>query len=430
VTQPDPEPHHLVKGTSVGGAATRQDQPQPKVLLLNWDSYDVPRLWDMVRREDDEIAWGQAQGFENLAQVLVEQHDNLARLRDSLSGAWDPQTSQAAAKFLEFLDNLIESMASDAIAYASTGRAMHAILTVLSDTKQKVAQLKQEWDEVTTDWVPEWWDHAADRLNRLARAMLAETDAAIGDHRERLSVPADYVYPPIVSDLMVAVEASGRVTPAVVRQSSVSDPGAGPHTGPDTGRGLGDEAGMVRPPPPVPGHDPLLRRGAELAGLSHVPQPVAAVPGSPISLLPVPPGNPYAVGGGAYVLPGRGIGQGRWIYPMPPVSGTAFSPGISRSPSAAETGHPAGSQGGAVPAAGPSAGTSGRGGERAGRRMLVWQVAQGVSPVIGQPPRAAELAEEQLRLAGEAFPDWFAELATPWSDDLKVTPPRRTEPNP
>jgi hypothetical protein len=110
----------------------------------------------------------------------------------------------------------------------------------------------------------------------------------------------------------------------------------------------------------VPGYDP--------APPATLPQSVPAVPGSPISLLPVPPGNPHAPDGGAYVLPGPGIGPGGWIYPRP--------------------GSPA------------EAGEA----QRAG----VWDVAQGVSPIIDEMVDTVPVPDND-------FIDWFSELATPWT---------------
>ena len=59
--------HQLVDGTFVGPLVPRQDQPVITAIPVDWNAYDVPRLWDAVCREADELAWLQARGFENLA---------------------------------------------------------------------------------------------------------------------------------------------------------------------------------------------------------------------------------------------------------------------------------------------------------------------------------------------------------------------------
>ncbi|WP_117209916.1 hypothetical protein [Allorhizocola rhizosphaerae] len=394
MTTPDSVLHQRVKGTFVGPVAPRLDQPQPAVVAINWNAYDVPRLWDMVRRDDDEAAWTQARGFENLAQLLLAHHDSLKRLRESLSNAWSPDTSPAAARFFGFLDALIDSLAEDAVAHGSTSRGVYSILTTLKTAKERVGQLKQEWDRVTTDWLPEWWDHAAENLNRRAREVMQRMDAAVGDYRQQLIVPSQYAYPTSIGSMALPEERSG-YRAAVVRKTR------------DAAAATGEaeaEVAATAPPPAVPGIDPVMRRGPQLQGVANAPQLVAAVPGAPVSVLPVPPGNAYAPGGGAYVLPGPGIGHGRWVYPMPPPQSTpTHHANSTMSPLSTMRQH---------------ANTD------RGKRTMVWQVASGVPPVIGEASAQEALAEEQLRLAEAEFADWFADLATPWTDDLKVDLPR------
>ncbi len=406
MTTPDSALHQRVKGTFVGPVAPRLDQPRPAVVPINWHAYDIPRLYDIVRREDDEIAWQQARGFENLAQLLLSHHDSLRCQRDSLSDAWSPDTSPAAARFFPLLDELIRSMAEDAIAHASTSRGMHAILTALKTLKEQIGQLKREWDRITTDWVPEWWDHAAEDVNRRARELFQKMDATVGDYRQQLVIPSLYTDPDRAAGMAIPEPHSAPMSLAR-RRSHAQAAGGDPAI-------AAVPAEPTVPPPPTPGHDPVLRRGPELQGVANVPQPVLAAPGAPISLLPVPPGNIHLPGGGAYVLPGPGIGRGSWVYPMPP--STPAPPG----------------PGGVGPAASPAAGGLGRAGGDAARpvkRIMVWQIACGVPPVIGEASPADALADEQLRLASESFADWFSDLATPWTDDLKVEP-TRTEPRP
>lgn len=404
----------VVKGEFIGPVQT-VFTPQPEFIAFctNWDAFDVPRLWDSLRNEnEDKDAWTQARGWENLGQLLADQHDRLLRLREGLASGWDPQKSPAARVFFGVLDGLLASMREDAYAHASTARGVDGILSTLKTAKEKLAPLKEEWDSVTTDWLPEWWDHAADDLNREGRAALAEADKAVKDYRRRIVIPAEYDYRAFSSTFE-----GGPTTP----------PGPGPSVPP--GGSLkpprpGSAGGAPLPPspPPVPGYNPVLDDGPVLEGM---PQPVPAVPGSPISMLPVPPGSPYAPHGGAYVLPGPGVGRGGWIQPMP------VSPAQAPANARAAVGR-AGTPGsmGAMPLAAPMGGPAGRnrpggqGGQRPGD--VVWEVARGVPPVIGEatdPP--ASPTDESA--ADTAFIDWFADVATPWTDDLKVSINRGTD---
>lgn len=366
-------------GSRAGGIFDPVDyQPTVEVQPIDWGAYDVPRIWDAVRLEDDFLAWEQVKGFENLATLLIAQQARLRRLRETLVAAWDPAKHPAAAHYVALLDDLIRSVEQDAIAHASTSRALHAILTTLKAAKERIGLLKREWDNVTTDWIPEWWDNQAGDLNRRARHVMRQAEEAIADHRRRLLLAPVYAYTGTASE-------------------------------PDHGNSSRSEVRPKRtivPPPPVPGYDPVpseyqapqhqapQHQSPELQGLPPprgVLQHVPAVPGSPISLLPVPPGNPYAPGGGAYVLPGPGIGRGGWIYPM------------HSSPSGPQAG-PQSPE--AMPASGQARPREEGKPRRA--RLMVWDVAQGVPPVIGDPIDAAPVPDDD-------FIDWFAELATPWT---------------
>lgn len=400
----------VVKGEFIGPVQTVfTAQPEFIAFCTNWDAFDVPRLWDSVRAEDDPAAWKQAQGWENLGQMLADQHDRLLRLREALAGGWDPHRSPAARVFFRVLDGLLVSMREDAYAHTSTARGVDGILATLKAAKQKLDPLKKQWDDVTTDWLPEWWDGAADDLNRQGRAALEEVDKAVKDYRRRIVIPAEYDYRVFSSEVVGGPTVPPGPGPAVT-------PAGGPPRPP---RGVTVGAS---PPPPVPGYDPVLDHGPVLEG---APQPVPAVPGTPISVLPVPPGSPYAPNGGAYVLPGPGVGRGGWIQPMPaPTSAANTTVAAGR----AATAGAAGAVPVAAPMGGPAAGNraDGRGGQRGGQ--VVWEVARGVPPVIGQAPdpvttpAAAEASSVEV-----AFVDWFADVATPWTDDIKVNINRGTD---
>jgi hypothetical protein len=412
----------IVNGEFIGPVQTiLTAQPTFVAKNTDWNSFDVPRMWDMVRDEASQAAWAQARGWENLAQLLAAQHDSLKRLRDDLMAGWDPTISLGAQAYFKAVDRLLGSMREDAFAHSSTARGVDGILAALQVAREKIGPMKTEWDSVTTDLVPEWWDSAAAELNEKARRVMIESDAAIADHRTNVVIPAalgrsiwDPHAPPVITG---------------------TGTGAGTATGRGTSRSAGDD---VNPPPPIPGYDPLLAGGAMGAygpTLEGLVQPVAAVPGSPISVLPVPPGNPYAPGGGAYVLPGPGVGRGGWITPMPIGTRNGSGGGVGGQGRGVGAGLTSNSKsmasGGILPMAAPM-GASGRRGDATseGRRVrdVVWEVSQGVDPVIGATDLAEWRTKQAQRDEEEArFVDWFASVATPWSDDLKVTITRRPE---
>jgi hypothetical protein len=413
---PVPMVSDVVSGKFIGPVQTVfTAQPEFRTFCTNWDAFDVPRMWDSVRTEDDSAAWKQMLGWENLGQLLADHHDRLATLRNELVEVWDPQRSRSAGMFFQVLDELIFVMRENAYASASTARGLDGVLAALKTAKEKVKPLKEQWDNVTSDWVPEWWDSAADELNNEARQAMTQAEAAVEDYRRRIIIPEQYDYRNAKLD--------GSPEPEPKPTGGGNGPGSGPS------RPALPSAKPIAPPTPVPGYDPVLVPGPQLEG---IPQLVPAVPGSPISVLPVPPGNPYAPTGGAYVLPGPGVGRGGWIAPMPVAAGGTAAGAGGRGASG-------GTGAGMMPFASPTAAPGqqgGRDGQRDGRRDTVWKVAKGVPPVIeGSPgtPRPGEVVElasqgpEPAAVQEAAFVDWFAKVATPWSGGLKVSIKRRSD---
>lgn len=224
-----------------------------------WGAYDVPRLWDAVRQEDAPLGWEQVCGLRRRADLLAAHVDDLRARRDRLADAWH---GPAALALLGRWDALITTAAEETSHLTVAARGLHGIMTALGAAKQRIEPLARQWDGITSDWIPDFWDEVAAELNDEARTAMLVAAAEIRDHRSRLP--------------------------------------------------SGSPAGDTSPPPPLPGYAPATAVGAHVTG---VPNPVPAVPGQPVSMLPIPPGNPYAPQGGAYLLPGPGVGQhGRVVH--------------------------------------------------------------------------------------------------------------------
>ena len=81
----------------------------------------------------------------------------------------------------------------------------------------------------------------------------------------------------------------------------------------------------------------------------------------------------------------------------------------------------------------PTPGASGQPGQepRRGRADRVWEVAQGVPPVIGgEESTSGQPAEPPRDAHDQAFLHWFADVATPWSSDLTADLPPSRGPRP
>ncbi|GHJ48463.1 hypothetical protein Cs7R123_58050 [Catellatospora sp. TT07R-123] len=369
-------------------------QPTWEYRDVDWNAYDVPRMWDMVRHEDDALGWEQIQGFKQLSELIDSHVAALERQREQLWQAWPPESTPAAVTLLKALDQHISALKSDSLAAATSSHGLNGIMVSLSTAKREMQPLAEEWFNHTSHVARPgpWWSHVADRLNREARSIMGKSDADVNSYRSRLIVPQIVQSP--VRDKRTTIK------------SGEGGPEAGTGFGPGTG---GPNFRPARPIPPVPGFPPLQGSGPDLQGL---PAGVPAVPGQPVSMLPIAPGNPYVPGGGAYILPGPGVGRGGYVVPMPTASTAATGYGTN----AGGRLGPNGSSGmmpmpvGGAPA--PGRGSGGQGGYRR-QGETTWPVRQGVPPVIMPEAKLQQHGVEQDDTSA-AFQEWYTELAMPW----------------
>lgn len=364
-----------------------------------WGSYDVPRIKDILSDPAPDVVNGRIQvdGFRYLHGLLLDHYRRLKMQHAALCNAWQSPTAE---EVLSRVDSFATALLSEAHCATKTARALDDIHAMYFDARIKVAGLEQEWNNVTRDWVPEWWDHTARDLNKHAQQIAAETDRALADYRTNIIIPRLYEMsrykPPPPPDLTATAS-------TVV--------------------------------PPIPGYPPIEtsgNSGPELASIPGAPQVVPAAPGQPVSMLPIPPGNQHAPYGGAYILPGPGVGRSGYVVPMPQNpgghgggSGSMSGYGAGR-PGVAAPGATAGSGVGMMPMA-MGTGTPQGGGSAGGlyRRNpdTTWQVEKGVPPLIEAVGDDVFVPDQPSQKQEDAFKEWFAELAYPWRSNNSGSEP-------
>jgi len=359
----------------------------------------------MVQPEGTRTVWGQVTGFGFLADLLEEQYRLWRAKRDRITEAWQ---SPAAEQFLLRLDVYGQDLLIDAVCARQTGYALDRTVSALERARDQIYPLVSEWDMVTGDWKPEWWDHAADKLNQQARQIMAETDRALAASRPYISAPGEI-----------------GLDKGIERRRSIDGEPAPTEVGGQPTPSGGSSVSSRPRVPPVPGYDPLARdQGApELTALGGAPQPVPVFPSQPVSMLPIPPGSPYAPFGGAYILPGPGVGRGGYVVPMPQNPGVGGRPPGPRTlmpPAPGGVGGVGGvAPGGMMPV--PMSGTAGGGGGHGAiyrRPNVTWQTDKGVPPVI-RIEDDEFVPDQPSRKQEEQFQDWFTDMAYPWRAEFK-----------
>ena len=365
-------------------------QPRFDAWCLNWQAYDVPRIWDIVRSENDPRGWEQINGFRQLSELLVDHYRRLLSQRLEISRAWQSPTGEA---LLSRVDTFAQSLLSDANCAMTTAHALDRIMTTYARAREQVASLEQEWNRITTDWVPEWWDNAAAELNVRAQDIMSKTDKAVADYRTQIIIPRAY-------------DNNGRTFDPVSYAAS---------NNPNSDRI------RRRPIPSIPGHEPLTRSqnwNAELASMAGSPALIPAIPGLPVSMLPIPPSSQYAPYGGAYILPGPGVGSRGYVVPMPGSANSGPLLGWN------STGSTSGVGGvGMLPMMPGAQQLRGQRHDRLYSRNsdTVWHVAKGVPSIIGPIDAKTCITDQPTEEQEENFADWFTHLAFPWRSETPET---------
>lgn len=380
----------------------------------NWRAYDVPRLAEVVAPQTPPVH-RRAHAYECLGDGLDSYCRQLRQLRRDLAQAWPPERSSAAEGYLRRLKEHADAVEQDGYCARVTAIGLSRIADTLEEAKAQITGYDARWPAVTSEYAFPLWPFNATLLNEAAAAAMTSADSAIRDWRRQIVVPAPapaFDTPGSGSSTTGGGSGSTALTPGGLGRQIVAT--AAQHVG------AGEGGYSV---PPVPGLDPVV--GLDLTGTGPAPMPISAA--NPPSMLPIAPGaSPIAPHGGAFVLPGPGVGSQGHLLPAPGAAGAAALPrtgarGVIGSPGGA--GAVLGQRG--VPATGGvvGAGAAGRttpidkGGAGKADGDEIWPVRQGVPSVIDKPQQhpAAEVTGGVITGDDLGFNAWFAKTATPWA---------------
>ncbi|NUT32133.1 MAG: hypothetical protein HOV79_03560 [Hamadaea sp.] len=381
---------------------------------VNWQAYDVPRLADAAREDPDSRAV--PLGGRALADLTGHAGELLQAAIGRLEGSWSDR-SPAATEVFTYARTLAASLLGDAQAYHQLAADVGRICDELGMTRAEIDPLLREWESLGEQpgATAASLGAAAQDLNRRGRNAMGKLENALRHMRIR----GPKAYRP-------SVGGAERPRPA--------DPGGHHRRVPDFHRddytAVSGAAPPVplSPPPGLPGVVTVLGTtatafqstanvsandldrygsgdygdyidGSDGPSLTGGLPMTPFAPGSPVSMMPLGMSSGMAPGGGAFILPGPGVGAGGVLRKATMTWSAATSPtgsvidGSGRGRGQLEEW--------ARDLPGPSADGD-----------LRWQVAQGgvgvITPGAVQGPGARKAAEE------EALRKWYADLAQPW----------------
>ena len=289
-----------------------------------WGSYNTPRLWAMVKDEDDPEAWRQVAAWGAISGAVKDQRSLLLKAREALVAAWPPEQNKSSEAFVREVDELIGRMDAARSEADDTSTGLANILEALRQAKNNIRPLWEQYKEKSDDLVPAWWDNAEDELDKQAQAHMSTAEQIVQDNVTRLRVPDPYALEP----------ADPHFQPAPLTDDGGGSPGAAGVGGSAGGRAGGGVTVPVPhdPVPPLPGQEPTVPSGADSgggpasagAGVGSGPG-LAGVINPPVT---TPPPATSPPGGGAFppgAFPPGGGGPGV----VPPVVGPGVGgPGV------------------------------------------------------------------------------------------------------
>jgi hypothetical protein len=264
--------------------------------VTSWSSYNTPRIWAMVEREDDPESWRQVAALSSMAGLLKDQRSRLEAAKQKLTDAWPPERNKAARAFVDEMDELLFTMQANKDIADSNAGALGQILEALRQAKEKIAPLYQSYLDKSDDWVPGWWDHAEDELDEQARQHMREAEQWVAHPGNAITAPAIYEFQPDET----------RIRPG---EGSVGD---GPAGRPAVGVGAADSIAVPHdPPPPVPSQEPAgpTAPGVTPSAGPSLAEVITSAPGVPTNPAPNVVASSTGASGGSQ-LPGLVIGGG------------------------------------------------------------------------------------------------------------------------
>jgi hypothetical protein len=390
-----------------------------------WYGIHIEDMWAWVNR-DLTPHYEQATGWKKASELTGLYYQRLQAFRDKLAVAWNPKTSPAAEAYLTKLDDLIKAVRDVDDVSGRNYQSSVDIPNAIFEAKSKLEPIYNAYKAAETDYnksqspTPQRTPSPSPSGSNPAQTMSTKFDQAVGvmyqlsgdlsKAQAGLGKPAPYVPPVLYQDDHDHGTPPAPVIPPVVPMSPPPAPAmpSGP-TSPMPGPKAPDLTGLQPPTsPPISGTPPTpLVPGPTGPGpvvgptMPTGPLPSSYPPGGVIEPPPPPGGRPIGPFGANPArggLPGGIIGQappgGRGAAPggaRPNPVGGMIGSGASTGRGAGGPGAPgAAGRGGGRGMMGPMGvgGHAGQSGDEEGEHFdpdTLWDVAQGVAPVLDSP---------------------------------------------
>ncbi|BCY14968.1 hypothetical protein [Actinoplanes sp. L3-i22] len=110
----------------------------------DWAQKSVPQMWSMLAAHDGTAHKNLLVTWRQSADLLIDHLSRVKRYRDNLAEAWPPDKSQAAAKYMDRLDDLIGHLSSTYHATVENHRALGIATSALVGARLKLESIYRQ----------------------------------------------------------------------------------------------------------------------------------------------------------------------------------------------------------------------------------------------------------------------------------------------
>jgi hypothetical protein len=319
----------------------------------NWGRYTLDEIWHMVSTEDSHVTDAQVGAWRRMAELCVEQADQLEKATKQLLQRWPARPGSASEAFTHQVTSLVASMRQAAKAATANQQPLLNITKALTIARYEIGALVETWQHyalVEQQLTPQPTPSPGQtpippaspglqpppqnwraELQQQARTIMAHTDTTVGAEATRIQAPTPYVFSAIFETIKPLDPGNGGGGGSVGAGSmggSVAMSGSPQHAFVPTHPGSSSGVGL---PPLTDGSGAHGDADPILSGGPHPGLPTIGPPGSPAGNGGPPSGGsisfittPY----GTVLAPGGTIGA-RASAPAAQTSGRAPSPSAS-----------------------------------------------------------------------------------------------------
>lgn len=125
------------------GSGDKKDKPEVAHKNVNWDVYDVPRIWMMVQGEGNREAEDLVMAFNKISQYVDDTRLRLTDVAKQLALGWSGSAAADGAQAQ--ITEVVNALQTDVTAYVTATRELENVISRLAEAKASIRPLHDQW---------------------------------------------------------------------------------------------------------------------------------------------------------------------------------------------------------------------------------------------------------------------------------------------